>query len=143
MGYIHECHAPSCSSSWSRLFGEATITKNQLLKSVKQLFHVTEQLIMDRPRLILKNLRGDRRLYYVTKRLRLRMPKPMSSPTRCSVWEVSVTNQSKPGRTRLNGIWKTRCLKDLNRIDGEPMEFEWKYSQDSLHSALSKRFKNL
>ena len=35
-------------------------------------------------------------------------------------------NQSKPGRTKLNGIWETRYLKDLNRIDGEPMEFEWK-----------------
>ena len=23
-------------------------------------------------------------------------------------------------------LWKTRCLKDLHRIDGEPMELEWK-----------------
>ena len=36
-------------------------------------------------------------------------------------------NQSKPGRTKLNVFFgETRCLKDLNRIDGEPMEFEWK-----------------
>ena len=56
----------------------------------------------------------------VTKLLRLRMPKPVSSPTRCSAWETLVTNQSK-----IKWYWETRYLKDLNRIDGEPMEFEW------------------
>ena len=49
-------------------------TKNQLLKSVKQLFQVTEKLIKDQTEIgglttidKKKNLRGDRRLYYVTK----------------------------------------------------------------------------
>ena len=59
------------------------------------------------PRLISKNQREDRRLYYVTKLLRLRMPKPLTSPTRCSVWEASVTNHSKLGRTKVCGFWKT------------------------------------
>ena len=45
---FHERHAPSCSSSWSRLcFEKLRLTKNQLLKSVKQLFQVTEKLIED------------------------------------------------------------------------------------------------
>ena len=35
-------------------------------------------------------------------------------------------NQSKHGKARLNVFLETRYLKDLNRIDGEPMEFEWK-----------------
>ena len=73
------------------------------------------------PRLIIKNLRGGGRLYCVTKRLRLRMPKPMSSPTRCSVWEVSVTNQSNPGWTKLDGIWK--IVISMNWI--ELMESQW------------------
>ena len=34
---------------------------------------------------------------------------------------------------------ETRCLKDVDRIDGEPMEFEWKISQDSLHWEFSTR----
>ena len=48
---ILECHTPSCSSSWSRLFLEnLRITMNQLLKSVKQLFQVTEKWsASDRP----------------------------------------------------------------------------------------------
>ena len=48
----------------------------------------------------------------------------MWSATWCSVLEVSVTNQWK-----LNEIKRqteNRYLKDLNRIDGEPMEFEWR-----------------
>ena len=43
--------------------------------------------------------------------------------------------------TELVRAWKdkvkwyleTRCLTELDRIDGEPMEFEWKISQDSRH----------
>ena len=34
-------------------------------------------------------------------------------------------NQSKPGKAGSNGFWKQRHLKDLDRIDGEQMEFEW------------------
>ena len=37
-----------------------------------------------------------------------------------------MTNQSKHGKTGSNGFLETRYLKDLDRIDGEPIEFEWK-----------------
>ena len=37
-----------------------------------------------------------------------------------------MTNQSKPARTKFKWYLENRYLKDLNRIDGEPMEFEWK-----------------
>ena len=36
---------------------------------------------------------------------------PTSLPAQCHVWEASVI--------------ETRYLRDLDRIDGEPMEFEW------------------
>ena len=125
--------------SWSRLHGEFTIYQESTLEVCKKV--IPSDWKVDRrskrsiiwPRLISKSLLGDRRVYFVTQLLRLRMPKPMSSPTRCSVWEAWETNRSKPDR----------YLKDLNRIDGERMEFEWKYSQDSLRWASSKRFKNL
>ena len=69
-------------------------TKNQLLKSVKELFQVTEKLIEDQEEINIlttndyKELTWRSTSYYVTKLLRLRMPKPMASPTRCSVWEA-------------------------------------------------------
>ena len=76
------------------------------------------------PRLIIENVRGDRRLYYVSKRIKLRMPKPMCSTTRCSVWDVSVTNQSKLGRT--NGIWKIAIVRIWIELMESWWEFEWK-----------------
>ena len=54
------------------------------------------------------------------------------------IWEVSVTNQSKPGKTTFNDIWKHVIKKILNRIDGEQVEFEWNFSQDSLHLDFSR-----
>ena len=60
---------------------------------------------------------------------------------RCSVWEVSVTSQSKPGRK--NGIWKIV----ISKIWIELMESRWsssgKHFQVSLHWAFSKRCKKL
>ena len=38
---------------------------------------------------------------------------------------ASVQNQFKLGKTKLNGIWKSRYLKELDRIDGKQIEFEW------------------
>ena len=64
---------------------------------------------------------------------RLCLPKPTSFLTQCYVWEVSVLSQSKHGKARSNGFWKlfreTRYLNDLDRIDGEQVEFEWKSFQ--------------
>ena len=36
------------------------------------------------------------------------------------------TEPVKAWETRINWFFETRHLKDLDRIDGEPMEFEWK-----------------
>ena len=53
----------------------------------------------------------------------------------------SVTNESKPGRTKLNCIWKIV----ISKIRIKLMESRWsssgKYSQDSLHWTFSKRLK--
>ena len=97
-------------------------TKYKLLKSVKQVFQVTEKLIEDQteisgPRLISKNPRGDRRLYYVTKRLRLRLGTVCVIPQ----WPTSRNLENK-----IQWYLEIRYLKDLNQIDGKPMEFEWK-----------------
>ena len=84
---------------------------------------------------------GERRLCWLTELFTLQLPKPTSFLTQCHVWEVSVLNQSKHGKAGTIGFWK-RYFKDLDRIDGEPMEFEWKPSHDSLHCRFSTRFKS-
>ena len=53
------------------------------------------------------------------------LPKSKSSPILYSVWERRETILSNPGRGKFNGI-QTTIFKDLNRIDGQPMELEWK-----------------
>ena len=54
----------------------------------------------------------------------MRLPKPTSFPTQCCVW-ASVMNQSKHRKVRLK-CFLGKHFKDLDRIDGEPMEFAWK-----------------
>ena len=53
------------------------------------------------------------------------------NPTSNSVWEekMSWSKDSSQYRT-------------LDTIDGEPMEFEWNFSQDSLHCSSSKKSKS-
>ena len=42
-----------------------------------------------------------------------------------------MANQSKPGKARWNGFWKHVISEICIGFDGEPMEFEWEFSQDS------------
>ena len=73
----HERHTPSCIPSWTTQHGKFTIYQELTPGCVKQLFQVTEKSSTIRDwslvwsRLIAKNLSGDWRVYYVTKRLRL------------------------------------------------------------------------
>ena len=121
-GTCYERHTSSRSSSWTRLneefalYQETTpeVCETAIPSDPKSWLKIRKKSA-SWPRLITKKLRGDRRVYYVTKLLKLRMPKPMSSPTRCPVWEA------QESRWNSNG----------------------KYSQDSLHWASSKRFKNM
>ena len=119
-GKIHECHTPTCSSLGRDCMENLRFTKNQLLNSAKQFFQVTEKLIKDQTEI--SGLTTET----ATKITKVLCPGSISDQP-VEVWK----NKNK---------WylETRCLKDLNRIDGEVMEFEWKSSQDSLHWEFSK-----
>ena len=54
------------------------------------------------------------------------MPRPASSPTQCSVWEVSKRMRTRLGKKKIKWYYEKNHLKNLNRIDGESMEFELK-----------------
>ena len=109
--------------------------KNQLLKSVTQLFQVTEKLIKDQTEIC-----GLTTIDY-------KQPTWRSTTLLCDK-AVEITNAKtyvfadsvlclgsmsvQPVEARKNKIkWylETRYLKVLNRIDGEPMEFEWTIPQ--------------
>ena len=59
--------------------------------------------------------------------------------TRCHVWEASVQNQFKLGKTKLNGIWRHATSKNWIKL----MENRWnssgEFSQDSPHREFSLR----
>ena len=132
MGYIYERYTPSCSSSWSRLYGEFTITKNQLLKFIKQLFQVTEKLINDQ-----KEISGLTSMDYKdptwrwTTLLCDRAIEITNAQTRVISFSVlylgGINDQPvEVWKNKIKWYLENRYLNDLNRIDGEPMEFERK-----------------
>ena len=47
--------------------------------------------------------------------------------------EGKSTEQVQAWKDKIEWYLETRNPKDLDRIDGETMEFEWKNSHDSLH----------
>ena len=100
------------------------------------------QKSVDWPRLITKNLRGDRRLYYVTKRLRLRMPKTYVFADSVLCLGSMSDRPVEAWKNKIKWYWET-CI---SKIWIESTESRWsssgKYSQDSPRWAFSKRFKN-
>ena len=83
---------------------------NSYSKWLKSWLRIRQKLVVW-PRLTTSSQCGKQRLYNVTKWLRLRMPKPTTCQSQCCVWVVSVTDQSKHGKTKLNGIWKLGISK--------------------------------
>ena len=108
------------------------LTKNQLLKSAKQLFQVTEKLIGDKT-----EINGLTTIDY-------KEPTWKSTTLPCEkAFEItnarthvfadsvlclgSISDQPvEAWKTKIKWYSENRYLKDLNRIDGEPMEFGWK-----------------
>ena len=52
----------------------------------------------------------------------------MSYPTLCSVWEKWAIILLNPGRKQIQWYSDNNYFSELNRIDGQPVEFEWKIS---------------
>ena len=143
MGCIHERHTSTRSSSWSRLYGEFTIYQESTPEVCETA--IPTDWKVDRgskkksiiwPRLITKKLSGDRRLYCVTTLLRLRTPKNAFTDSVLCLRGIS-DQPLEAWENKIKWYLETRYLKDLLRIDGEPMELEWHFSQDSQHWVFS------
>ena len=129
--YIHECHTSSRSSSWSRLLGESTIYQESapevsetVIPSDWQFDHGSDRnRWSDHDRIYRTDVEIDDSTMWQSdwdhdcQNLCLRRRGAL-------IWEVSVTNQSKSGRTKSNGIWKIA----ISKIWIEVMESQWKSS---------------
>ena len=140
MVYSYVCPSSSCRSSWGKDYTEnLRSTKNQPKKSLRQLFQVTERLITNRteitglttidcqqPMWRETTLLTDRGVQFATANTYILSD---SVPCLGGISDEPV----EAWKNKISWYLENRNLKDLNRIDGEPMEFEWKFSQDLLH----------
>ena len=62
----------------------------------------------------------------VTELLRLQMPNPYVFPDSVLCLGGISDQPVEAWKNKIKWYLETRYLKDLNRIDGEQMEFEWK-----------------
>ena len=122
-------------------------TENQPFKSVRQLFQTTGRLITDQAEIIglttidWKQLMRRETTPLCERAVQIASSKTYAFPTQCSVWEPSVINQSKPGKTGSNGFFgntlSQRFGSNRRRADGVRVEI----SQDSPRWEFSTRFK--
>ena len=107
-------------------------TKNQPLKSLRQFFQVTEKLITDQTEIIGPTaIDWQQTMWRETTLLSDRAVQFATAQTYVfsdSVLRLGgISNEPVNAlETRMKWFLETRYLKDLHRIDGEPMEFEWK-----------------
>ena len=107
-------------------------TKNQPLKSVKQLFQMAETLITDQTEITgLTTIDWKQPIWKETTLLTNRAVQFATAKT--YVFSDSVLclggisdDPVQAWESRIKWFLETRYLQDLDRIDGEPMEFEWK-----------------
>ena len=114
-------------------------TKNQPKKSLRQLFQVTERLITNRTEITgLTTIDWQQPMWRETTLLTDRGVQLATADTYILSDSVpclgGISDEPvKAWRSRINRFLETRYLKDADRIDVEPMEFEWNFSQDLLH----------
>ena len=124
-------------------------TKNQSLRSLRQLFQVTGRLITDQIKITgLTTTDWQQPMWRETTLLTgrgvpLATAKTIVFSDSDSVLCLGVFRDEpvKAWESRTKWFLETRYRNDLDRIDGKPMELEWNFSQDSLHWEFSTGFK--
>ena len=124
MGYILECHTPSCSSSWSRLYGNFKICERVTEKLIKDQREITGLTTIDykQPTWRSTTLLCDKAVEITNAKTHV-----FADSVLC-LGGIS-TDSVQAWENRIKWYLETRHLKDLNRIDGEPLEFELKIFQ--------------
>ena len=107
-------------------------TKNQFLKSAKQLFQVTDKLIEDQTEISGLTTIDYKELTWTSTSLLCDEAFEITN-AKTYVFADSVlclkSVRDEPveaWENKIRGYLENRYLKELNRMDGEPIEFEWK-----------------
>ena len=124
------------------------LVKNHLWKSVKQLFKETEKLIKNQSEIDgVTTIDYKEHTWRSTSSLCDRAYQIANAKT--NVFADSVIclgsmrdEQIEAWKNKIKWYFKNNHVKDLNRIDGKPTEFEWKIFPGFTTLASSRRFKN-
>ena len=123
------------------------LVKNHLWNIVRLLFHETGKLIIEQIEIIVVSILGSQDATWMSTSLLCSQAYQITN-AKTYVFSDSVLCVGKMGDYRI-ATWKSKIkwysdnnhFNDMNRIDGMPMEFEWKNSQESQRWAFSRRFK--
>ena len=129
---VYDCHSASRSSSWKRSFGELHSTKNQPQRTVKQLLHVTKKLVRDR-----KEIQGifvinwqqsfwKRTTLLTDRAVELSTAKTYGFSDSVLCMRRILDSPVSAWKKKNNWFMNLFQCRELDRIDAEPMEFEWK-----------------
>ena len=129
METVFDCHSASRSSSWKRLLHS---TKNQPQRTVKQLLDVTRKLVTDQ-----KEIQGTPTTDFQEnswKRATLLTDRAVRlSTAKAYVFSDSVLcmgriseHPVKSLKGKIDWFMNSSQCRELYRIDGKPIKFEWK-----------------
>ena len=129
---ISECHSSSSSSSWTRLWGEFEIVKINLWNSAKQFFSEIGKLVRGQTETTCFNTIDAEELTWMSTTLLCEKAYQITN-AKTNVFSDSVLCEVKMRNDPI-ATWKSKIqwysennhFKDMNRIDGMPLEFERK-----------------
>ena len=128
LGNVHEYHFLSNSSSRKRLWHEFEMLWRIIFGKQRDSFSEKQKswsVVIQEPLawawLISKNGGGCRQASCTVELINI-----PSSPTLYSVWERWETILLNPGRSKIHWYSDNNYIKDLNLVDGQLVEFEWK-----------------
>ena len=122
-------------------------TKNQLKRTLKQFVNVTEKLIRDQKEIQrISVINWQQHMWQRTTLLADEAVQLTTAKTYIFCDSVLCMgkvsdNPVKAWKEKIGWFLNSRQYRELDRIDGKPMEVKWKFSQDSLHCRSSSSFK--
>ena len=145
-GYMEDVYvrySSSCSPSQERLCRDLRSIKNQPKRTLRQIFHATEKLIMIRKKLLASqwsigsSLFGKGQPCLLTRQFSLWLQKLVSYPIQYCVWAESV---QIPSKRRLIGLWNHVHSENWMESTENRWSSSGQFSQESRRCRSSLRF---
>ena len=127
----------SCSSSWERLCSEFTFNQNSAQANIVTVIQNNWEVDQGLER----NLRCPCWQQLMWQRTTLLTARTVVFSDSVMCMGGISSNPVKGWKEKTDLSLNSRQYRELDRIDGEPMEFEWKISQDSPHCRSALRFR--